>query len=224
MPRMMRFFCGISIMKITKIGHCCLLIETKGKRILTDPGMYSVEQHSKVTNIDFNLFTHEHPDHYHLDSLKIILQNNPQTKIYANDSVSALLSKENIEHVLVKHGETLKLDEIDLKGIGEKHAVLHGSIPQSTNTGYFIDGRLWYPGDAFTNPEMQVEILALPVMAPWLKVSESMDYAISLKPKFAIPVHDAVRYGFTHDFAKRVLGPNDIEFFPMIEGDEKDFN
>ena len=56
-------------MKITKLGHCCLLIETKDKRILTDPGSYTVEAHSKLGNIDYILFTHEHQDHYHLESL-----------------------------------------------------------------------------------------------------------------------------------------------------------
>ncbi|MBI2052837.1 MAG: MBL fold metallo-hydrolase, partial [Candidatus Ryanbacteria bacterium] len=28
-------------MKITKFGHCCLLIKENGVRILTDPGTYS---------------------------------------------------------------------------------------------------------------------------------------------------------------------------------------
>ncbi len=28
-------------MKIKKIGHCCLIIETKGVRIMTDPGTFT---------------------------------------------------------------------------------------------------------------------------------------------------------------------------------------
>ena len=83
-------------MKITKLGHCCLLIETKGKRILTDPGSYTVEAHSKLENIDFILFTHEHQDHYHIESLKVILENNPNAKVYSNNSVSELLKAENV--------------------------------------------------------------------------------------------------------------------------------
>ena len=39
-------------MKITKFGHCCLLIEENGVRILTDPGTYSTQQ-SEVKYIDF---------------------------------------------------------------------------------------------------------------------------------------------------------------------------
>ena len=58
-------------MKITKFGHCCLLIEENGVRILTDPGTYSTQQ-SEVKNIDFVLITHEHADHFHIDSLKAL--------------------------------------------------------------------------------------------------------------------------------------------------------
>jgi L-ascorbate metabolism protein UlaG (beta-lactamase superfamily) len=37
-----------------------------------------------------------------------------------------------------------------------------------------------------------VEVLALPDGAPWLKISEAIDYMLAVKPKVAIPVHDAV--------------------------------
>jgi L-ascorbate metabolism protein UlaG (beta-lactamase superfamily) len=210
-------------MKVTKFGHCCLLIETKGKRILTDPGSYSVEAHSKLTDIDFVLFTHEHPDHYHLDSLKIIIQNNPQAKIYANDSVSGLLEQERIEHIKVSHNESLSLGEVPITGIGEKHAEIHSSMPLSSNLGFFIDGRLWYPGDNFTNPERAVEILALPVSGPWMKIGEAVDYALLLKPKKAFPVHDGTRFVTAHVVPGRILPEHGIEFIPMVENDSQEF-
>jgi L-ascorbate metabolism protein UlaG (beta-lactamase superfamily) len=34
-------------MKIKKIGHCCLVIETNGKRIMTDPGSFTIEEQGK---------------------------------------------------------------------------------------------------------------------------------------------------------------------------------
>lgn len=210
-------------MKITKLGHCCLLIETKGKRVLTDPGSYTVEAHSKIENIDYILFTHEHQDHYHIDSLKVLLQKNPQAIIYSNNSVSELLTKEGIAHNLVNNGDTVSLGEILVTGIGEKHAQMHSSIPVSENMGYFIDDRLWYPGDAFTNPERAVEILALPVSGPWMKISEAIDYALLLKPKKVFPVHDGTRFGSAHTFPDRVLTPQGIQFITMIEGDSQEF-
>lgn len=210
-------------MKITKLGHCCLLIETKGKRILTDPGSYTVEEHSKIENIDYILFTHEHQDHYHIESLKVILEKNPQVLIYSNSSVSELLDKEGIKHAQINHNDSVLLGEIAVVGIGEKHAQMHKSIPLSSNLGYFIDGRLWYPGDAFTNPERTVEILALPVSGPWMKLSEAIDYALLLKPKKVFPVHDGTRFGSAHVLPAKVLTPEGIEFIVMAEGDIKEF-
>lgn len=210
-------------MKITKLGHCCLLIETRGKRILTDPGSYTVEAHSKLEDIDYILFTHEHADHYHLDSLKVILEKNPQALVYTNNSVSELLDKEYIKHAQINNGDSIKLGEISVVGIGERHAQMHSSIPLSANLGFFIDERLWYPGDAFTDPERPVEILALPVSGPWMKISEAIDYALELKPKIAFPVHDGTRFGSCHALPLRILPQNGIEFVMMIEGDSKEF-
>jgi len=200
-----------------------LLIETKGKRILTDPGSYTVEAHSKLTDIDYILFTHEHQDHYHLESLQTLLKNNPKAIVYTNSSVSELLNKEGVEHNLVKNGDSVSLGDVIVVGIGEKHAQMHSSIPLSANLGFLIDGRLWYPGDAFTNPERSVEILALPVSGPWMKISEAIDYALMLKPKIAFPVHDGTRFGSAHNLPLRILPTNNIEFVVMVEGDTKEF-
>ena len=210
-------------MKITKLGHCCLLIETKGKRILTDPGSYTVEAHSKLTDIDYVFFTHEHQDHYHLESLRFILENNPNVIIYSNNSVSEVLDKESIKHNLVNNGGSVTLGEISIVGIGEKHAQMHSSIPLSSNLGFFIDNKLWYPGDAFTDPERSIEILALPVSGPWMKLGEALDYAIKLKPQKAFPVHDGTRFGSAHVIPGKVLPQNGIEFVVMVEGDTKEF-
>ncbi len=210
-------------MKITKLGHCCLLIETKGKRVLTDPGSYTIEAHSKLENIDYILFTHEHQDHYHLESLKVILEKNPQAVIYANNSVSELLTKEGIRHTQVNDGDKVLLGEIAVDGIGEKHAQMHSTIPLSSNLGFFIEHKLWYPGDAFTNPNSPVEILALPVSGPWMKLSEAIDYALLLKPKKAFPVHDGTRFGSAHVLPAKILAAQGIEFVVMVEGDSREF-
>lgn len=63
------------------------------------------------------------------------------------------------------------------------------------NTGYFIDEKLFYPGDAFTDPGRPIDVLALPVAGPWVKISESVDYALALKPRTVFPVHDFYRFG-----------------------------
>jgi L-ascorbate metabolism protein UlaG (beta-lactamase superfamily) len=177
--------------KITKFGHCCLLIEENGVRILTDPGDYSTQQ-NEVKNIDFVLITHEHNDHLHSNSLKKLLKNNPQAKIITNKSVGVLLKKEGIIFGVVENGQNFNANGILIEGFGKDHALIHSSIPLIQNTGYFIANRLFYPGDAFYNPGKQVEILALPVAAPWMKSSEAIDYVFQIKPKICFPVHDGI--------------------------------
>ncbi len=178
-------------MKITKFGHCCLLIEEGKLRILTDPGMYSTRQDT-LKNIDVILITHEHRDHFHVDSVKKILKNNPQAKIFTNGSVGALLKKEGIAYTVIDDGKEAEEKGVLFEAVGTKHAVIHSSMPQSENTGYFVAGRIFYPGDALTDPRRPVEILALPAAGPWVKISEVIDYCRALAPKKYFPVHDAM--------------------------------
>ncbi len=151
------------------------------------------------------------------------MKRNPNAQVYSNNSAGELLSKENIKHAVIKNGEVIFLGEISLLGIGERHAMLHSSIPLSDNIGFFIDDRLWYPGDSFTNPEKPVEILALPVAGPWMKIAEAIDYALLLKPKVAFPVHDGVRIPTLHALPHRVLTSHRVAFIPMVEGETKEF-
>jgi len=211
-------------MKITKFGHCCMLIEQNGIRILTDPGNYSTQQ-SEIKNIDYVLITHEHSDHLHLDSLKVLLKNNPQAKVITNNSVGELLTKENIIFTIVEDGQNFDANGVLIEGFGTDHALMHSSLPPTKNTGYFIANRLFYPGDAFTNPGKQVEILALPVAGPWLKLSVAIDYALELKPKVCFPVHDGIlkSFGSAHSVPPKVLEPKGIKFVVLKIDKEYEF-
>ena len=151
------------------------------------------------------------------------MKKNPKALVFANDSVSKMLTKEGVEHAMVMNGHKFQMGDVGAIGIGEKHAPMHSSIPLSSNLGFFIDDRLWYPGDAFTDPMRVVEILALPVSGPWLTIGQAIDYALLLKPKFTFPVHDGIRFGSAHIFTEKILNPSGISFVPMVEGDSKEF-
>ena len=176
-------------MYIKKFGHCCLLIKEKALTILTDPGMFTTEQ-NEIKGINVVLITHEHGDHLHIDSVKKILMNNPEAKIITNKSVGALLDKENIAYEVVGDGEDILIDSVLIEGMGTKHAVIYKEMGQVENTGYFINKRLFYPGDAFYDPKRPVDILAVPVAGPWIKISDAIEYGLAVKPKFIFPVHD----------------------------------
>lgn len=200
-------------MKITKFGHCALLIEEGGLRIITDPGSYSTIPND-LQNIDIILITHEHADHYHVESLVKILKNCPKAKIITNKSVGKLLDKENISYQVVEDGESTNISGILIEGFGNDHIEIYKAFNLVQNTGYFIAEKLFYPGDAFYDPKKKVDILALPVAGPWCKISEAVDYALSVKPRVTFPVHDAVLkiIGGNHKVPEMVLKKNGIDF------------
>jgi len=209
-------------MKITKLGHCCLLIEHKNKRILTDPGAWSTAQ-NEVINIDIILITHEHPDHLHIDSLQSVFQNNPNAVIFTNTTVGKILSEKDIAYKTLENGQQATHETILLEAFGNNHEEIYEQFGMVQNTGYFIDNKLFYPGDAFTNPGKPVEILALPIVAPWTNFKTSMRYALEIKPAIAFPVHDGMlangRSGPTYFVPPKILEPNNIQFIPLKEGE-----
>jgi len=211
-------------MKITKLGHCCLLIEEAGKRLLTDPGNYS-EAQNEVKDIDFILITHEHQDHLHIDSLKIVLENNPEAKVITNTAVAKLLDEAGIAYELITDNETKKLGEISVLALEAEHAEMHSEWPRVLNSGFFIADRLFYPGDALIDPKRAIEILALPVAGPWIKIGEAIDYALQLKPKHAFPVHDAglKQPGVAHRVPSTILPKHGINFDIIAEGQSKEY-
>lgn len=210
-------------MHIKKLSHCCLVIEVKTRegnmrKIILDPGSYSIEEHRKVKNADIILISHEHQDHFHIESLKELVKSNPKVKVITNDAVGDILAKEGIEHHIMSHGDVLDLEGVHIEAYGEKHAVIHSSIPVISNVGFFIENKLFFPGDAFTIPGVQVDVLALPVSAPWLKISEAIDYALAVKPKIAFSVHDGVRFPAAYRMPEMILPKNGIEFIKLEEG------
>lgn len=211
-------------MKITKFGHCCMLIEDGGIRFLIDPGVFSTQQNN-LKNIDFVLITHEHADHFHIDSVKSILKNNPNVKIITNSSVGDLLSAEKIVFNVVENNQNFDAGGISVEGFGEKHALMHRTLVPVQNTGFFVAKKLFFPGDAFTNIDREVDILALPVAGPWMKLSEAIDYALELKPKSCFPVHDGILKspGVSHLLPKKILEENGIKFNILEIDTEYDF-
>jgi len=200
-------------MKITKLGHCCLLIEDNGTTILTDPGLYTTAQ-NEIQNIDFIVVTHEHGDHLHLDSVKAIMTNNPNVKIISNSAVAAILKQKQIDCEIVEDGQQIQAGNILVKGHGTKHAEIFEEFGQVLNTGYFFNNRLFYPGDALYKPNQEVEILAFPTAGSWANVKESVLYVLDIKPKKCFPVHDGnfKSFEFLYRTYDKVITPKGIEF------------
>jgi L-ascorbate metabolism protein UlaG (beta-lactamase superfamily) len=79
--------------------------------------------------------------------------------------------------------------------VGELHAVIHEDLPRFHNSGYVItcgDESVYHPGDALTGPGQSVDVLCVPVCAPWMRVSEGVDFAREVAAARNLAIHDRV--------------------------------
>ncbi|MDQ1530962.1 MAG: hypothetical protein QOE37_1067 [Microbacteriaceae bacterium] len=175
-------------MRITKLEHSGLIVEEAGHRLVIDPGNL-VNPIVGLHDVTAVVITHEHPDHWTPQQLRRILDANSAAVIFGPEGVVHAVAGE-FDVQVVHPGETHHVGPFVMKFFGGRHAVIHPSIPVVDNVGVLVNGRLYYPGDSFTIPEgVQVETLAVPSGAPWLKISEAMDFVTAVAPKRAFPTH-----------------------------------
>jgi L-ascorbate metabolism protein UlaG (beta-lactamase superfamily) len=210
-------------MKLTKYEHSCLVI-TKGEAtVVVDPGIFT----SPLTDLEgvvAIVITHEHADHWTPEHLTRLLDRNPSARILGPAGVAAAAADFGVE--TVAHGDTVDVEPFTFRFFGEKHAVIHSSIPVIDNVGVLVDGSLYYAGDSYTVPDVEVDTLAAPIGAPWLKIGEAMDYVLAVKPRRAFPVHDAVLSqigkGMTRERIEAVTRQGGGEFVVLEAGESLD--
>jgi hypothetical protein len=92
---------------------------------------------------------------------------------------------------VIGHGDAFEMGGLRVHCYGEWHAPIYPGIPDVRNTGFLIDGRLFHPGDAFTDPEVPVELLLIQLSGSYTKTSLLADYIKHVKPSWVAPIHDA---------------------------------
>ncbi|GGX62862.1 MBL fold metallo-hydrolase [Streptomyces hiroshimensis] len=193
-------------LKLTKKSHACVRLEKDGRTLAIDPGAFS--EADAAVGADAILVTHEHPDHFNEDRLRAALEANPAAELWTLRSVAEQISPAYPGRVhTVGEGDTFTAAGFDVQVHGQLHAVIHPDIPRITNVGYLVDGSVFHPGDALTLPDVPVDTLMLPVMAPWNKISEVIDYVRELAPRLAIDVHDALLTDLARPVYDRMLTP-----------------
>lgn len=174
-------------MKLTKFEHACLLLEVTAKRLIIDPGSFTMPL-GDFGDVEAVVITHEHGDHATAEQLERIVGRNPEVKIFGPAGVVSALR--DFEITKTMDGHKVSVGPFDLEFVGSRHAIIHPTIPQVDNVGVIVNDLLFYPGDAFTKPPREVDTLAVPCSAPWLKIAEVMDYVLEIKPKKVFPVHE----------------------------------
>lgn len=176
-------------MQLTKYDHACFTLEKDDQLLVVDPGEWSSDFISP-SNVVAIVVTHDHSDHFDHEQLAAIIDENPDAVIIGPESVTSQI--EVFQTKTVQPGDSIDVGPFHLEFLGGRHATIHPSIPPTANVGVLVNELLYYPGDSLTLPGQPVDTLALPVAAPWLKISEVMDFLTQIHPRLAVPVHDAI--------------------------------
>jgi L-ascorbate metabolism protein UlaG (beta-lactamase superfamily) len=177
-------------MRITKFGHACVRIEHDGHVLVIDPGGWT--EREAVDGATAVLITHEHADHYDVEHLRAT-----DAPVFTIQAVAEQIRDADAgvgeRTTVVVSGETFDAG-LQVEVVGERHAIIHPELPRFDNSGYLVTGdqTLFHPGDAFTAPGRDVDVLCLPVSAPWSKMAEVMDYARSVLAPTTLAVHDLI--------------------------------
>lgn len=210
-------------MRITKFGHACVRVESGSTAVVVDPGGWS--EREAVDGASVVLVTHEHPDHLDPGNLRAT-----DAPVYTIGAVAKQLAEQApdvAERVtVVKPGDVLDLG-IPVTVVGEKHAVIHPELQHFDNSGYLLEvegRRVFHPGDAFTERPEALDLLLLPVHAPWNKVSEVIDYARAVGAPLSVGIHDGLLNERGLALAQRqlsgMLGEREQEYLRVEPGTE----
>ena len=185
-------------MEITRFGHSALLVQVAGKRLIIDPGMFSAAEVFSLTAIDAIIVTHQHADHLDETRIADLIAANPDALRLAPPDTAARFGAQ--AH---SAGEVTSIGPVRIEGVGSEHAVIFGEIPRVHNTGALISApgepTLFHPGDSYAQIPQNVDILALPLSAPWTKVAETIEFARAIAPKTLFMIHDATISDLAYD-------------------------
>lgn len=176
-------------MQVTRFGHSCLLVEATGGRILIDPGTLSDASAFEQRGLDGVVVTHQHPDHIDRDRAGLLfLRNLGARRLCDPDTAEQIGGWEAFAD-----GYVTEFGQLSIKGVGTTHAQILPEIPRVANTGLLLraDGiTLFHPGDTYEYAPSGVDVLALPLAAPWTKIAETVDFVRRVAPRLVFPIHD----------------------------------
>jgi L-ascorbate metabolism protein UlaG (beta-lactamase superfamily) len=196
-------------MKITMIGHCTVLIETGGKKIVTDPyfGLQGTLVYRRLApptrtrkdmrNVDLVLQSHSHWDHIDREYLCLLTNGVPVVAPKRARRAMKLHGAKNL--VGMSAWESRHFGEILVTAVPAFHIM--------RAVGYIVQNegkQVYFAGDTYYHPFMekigrqfQLDVALIPVTTFRIPMTMNERSAVravqALKPATVIPVHLGVR-------------------------------
>jgi L-ascorbate metabolism protein UlaG (beta-lactamase superfamily) len=203
-------------MRVTHLGHACLLVELADRRLLIDPGNFSAG-FEDLTDLDAILVTHNHPDHFDPEPAARLIRGNARATVHTDPLTAEKLRAEGLSAEPTRQGEDFTIGDVTVSPVGEMHAFNHDQMPVIPNVGIVLraagEPTLFHPGDAYDAEPGQVDVLAHPLNAPWCASRDSIAFVSRIAPKSFVPIHDAL----LSDRGKRMYSGH-IENFAGVDG------
>jgi L-ascorbate metabolism protein UlaG (beta-lactamase superfamily) len=178
--------------QITRFGHAAVLVEVGGTRILVDPGVFSPDDTFALEGLDAIVVTHQHADHIDPARGAQLLATNPNATLIADPETSATLDFGS--WTPNSAGLATEVNGVTVTGVGSQHAVIVPEIPRIANVGVLISAAgeptLFLAGDTYEYVPDGVDVLGVPLAAPWAKISETVHFVQQVAPTVMFPVHD----------------------------------
>lgn len=182
-------------MRLTHLGHACLLVEIADTRLLIDPGTWSPRAFEQ-RDLGAVLITHQHPDHVDRARLPELMRANPGAQLLSDPGTARILREAGLDAEAFENDDEVDVDGARVSAAGRDHALIHDDIPRIRNTGMRISAggepTVFHPGDALDAEPGPVDVLAFPLNAPWMRSREMTGFLRRFNAPYAVPVHDAL--------------------------------
>jgi L-ascorbate metabolism protein UlaG (beta-lactamase superfamily) len=196
-------------MRVTMIGHSTVLIETAGKRILTDPwfGLFGNPAYARLhppaltreqlRDVDLVLVSHNHFDHTDRRFLRGLPQSTPVFAPAMTSWMTRVKGGHNITGM--RPWQKLSFGEISITAVPARHITF--------TRGYVIEAegkQLYFAGDTYfagfmerIAREFRLDIALMPVTTFRVPMTMGQQSALRaaqvLAPKTIIPIHLGIR-------------------------------
>lgn len=196
-------------MQMTMIGHCTVLIETHGKRILTDPyfGLWGnpayarlvppVQTREELKDVNLVLISHNHWDHIGRQFLRSLADDVP---VVAPRRMKWLTKINGAKHVTgLSDWDQHTFDEISVTAVPAAH------ITATIGFVIYCEGKqIYFAGDTYYRPFMQhigrrfqLDVALMPVTTFRIPMTMGEHSAVravqALSPRVVIPIHLGLR-------------------------------